>query len=131
MSGAIWISRWDEVAMIWSVAMWRSCWQGGLFALVVWIGCRLWRRVPAAISYALWWLVCLKLVVGLCPLFLTLPLLQPAPQILPVAAAPQVAPPRAASLQPTAAGDADPVLLLPTGLAGLQRDRSGARSGVR
>jgi beta-lactamase regulating signal transducer with metallopeptidase domain len=92
MSGATWIPRWNEVAAHWSEAMWRSCWQGGLFALLIWVICQSRPRIPTAMRYRLWWLVCLKLVIGLCPIFLLLPLLPPTPPALPVAATRQDAP---------------------------------------
>jgi beta-lactamase regulating signal transducer with metallopeptidase domain len=99
MTIATWIVRWNEAAAHWSVAIWRSCWQGGLFALLAWLICRRLRRIPAAACYGLWWLVCLKLVVGMCPLFLPLPLLPAMSQPPPVAeTSPVVALPLAATL---------------------------------
>ncbi len=60
-------------------ALWRACWQGGLFVLGVWIVCRLLPRLPAATRYGLWWLACLKLVISLiCAAAIPLPLLPPA-----------------------------------------------------
>ena len=55
----------------WSDRILLACWQGGLFILAVWLVCRIFRRLPAAVGQWLWWLACLKLLVGL---FWTTPL---------------------------------------------------------
>ncbi len=52
---------------------------GTLFALAVWLLCRLAPRMPAELRCALWWLASLKLLLGLAwPAPLTIPLLPPA-----------------------------------------------------
>ena len=52
---------------------------GTLFVLAVWLLCRLAPRLPAGLRCALWWLACLKLLLGLAwPAPLALPLLPPA-----------------------------------------------------
>ncbi|HLK56925.1 MAG TPA: M56 family metallopeptidase, partial [Chthonomonadaceae bacterium] len=79
MHGATWIIRWNESALHWGEAMWRTCWQGGVLALILWCVCQRWPRMPSTLRYGLWWMVCFKLLVGLCPVSLTLPLLPPAP----------------------------------------------------
>src|SRR5579862_1802160 len=53
--------------------------MGTLFVLTVWLLCRLAPRLPASLRCALWWLACLKLLLGLAwPAPLALPLLPPA-----------------------------------------------------
>lgn len=55
-------------------ALWAT-----LFALAVWVTCRLAPRLPAGVRCGLWWLVSLKLLIGLgWPAPLTLPVLPPA-----------------------------------------------------
>jgi beta-lactamase regulating signal transducer with metallopeptidase domain len=49
----------------WVTAMWTACWQGGLLILAVWLVCRLAPRMNPSLRQALWWLACLKLVVGI------------------------------------------------------------------
>src|ERR1700688_3050701 len=67
--------------------------MGTLFVLAVWLLCRLAPRLPARLRCALWWLACLKLLLGLAwPAPVTLPLLPPAA----TAAAAWLAPPAAA-----------------------------------
>jgi beta-lactamase regulating signal transducer with metallopeptidase domain len=52
---------------------------GTLFALAVWVLCRLAPRMPVGLRCALWWLASLKLLLGLAwPAPLTIPLLPPA-----------------------------------------------------
>ena len=43
----------------------RSSLQGALFIAAVWLACRLFPRLPAAVRCGLWWAACLKLLVGL------------------------------------------------------------------
>lgn len=43
----------------------RACLQGTLFILVVWGVCRVFPRLPDAARCGLWWLACLKLLLGL------------------------------------------------------------------
>jgi beta-lactamase regulating signal transducer with metallopeptidase domain len=43
----------------------RASLQGALFIAAVWIVCRLFPRLPAAVRCGLWWAACLKLLVGL------------------------------------------------------------------
>lgn len=131
-------------------ALARACWQGGLFVFAVWLVCRLLgRRLPARARFALWWLACLKLIVGLfwagptVPLPAAFPVLvvvprparfSPAPPAeapratFPAAAAPSVASPAAspAAVMPLAPVSAAPhhagaliVRSFPWGRAGL------------
>ncbi|MCC2671745.1 MAG: peptidase family protein, partial [Armatimonadetes bacterium] len=75
----------------WLELLWRATWQGGLFLAAVWVLCRVLPRVPAHWKCWLWWLACLRLLVGLLDLPpLSLPLLdpEPAPQVMPVLSAP-------------------------------------------
>ncbi len=46
-------------------ALLRSSLQGALFIGAVWFACRLFPRLPAAVRCGLWWIACLKLLVGL------------------------------------------------------------------
>ncbi len=70
------IAGMEPVALAWGEAVWRACWQGGIFLLAVWSLCRLLPRLPAALQCWLWWLACLKLVLGLVALPpISLPLL--------------------------------------------------------
>ncbi len=46
-------------------ALLRSSLQGALFVGAVWLACRLFPRLPAAVRCGLWWAACLKLLVGL------------------------------------------------------------------
>src|SRR5262245_23654789 len=46
-------------------ALLRSSPQGALFIAAVWLACRLFPRLPAAVRCGLWWAACLKLLVGL------------------------------------------------------------------
>jgi beta-lactamase regulating signal transducer with metallopeptidase domain len=56
----------------------RAAAMGTLFVLAVWILCRLAPRLTAGLRCALWWLACLKLLLGLIwPTPLALPLLPP------------------------------------------------------
>ncbi len=56
----------SDAAVMTTGLLWRSCWQGGLFILAVWLVCRTAPRLPAALRCWLWWLACLKLAAGLC-----------------------------------------------------------------
>src|SRR5882724_6337274 len=77
MSRAVWVAFWNESAVQWADAMWRACWQGGVLVLALWALCHRWQRMPSTWRCGLWWLVCLKLLVGLSPIFLCIPLLPP------------------------------------------------------
>ena len=90
MSGD-WLHAWNEGAALWSAGMGRACWQGVLFILLVWAVCRFVPRLPAGARCWLWWLACLKLLLGLAwttpP---ALPLLPSAPRAAEPPAAPLV-----------------------------------------
>jgi hypothetical protein len=73
MREAISIVRLNETAALWGDAMWRACWQGALAALIVWVVCLSWKRMPSALRYALWWSACLKLVLALSPALIQWP----------------------------------------------------------
>ncbi len=63
----------------------RASLQGGVFILLVWAACRF-LPLPASVRCTLWWLACLKLVVGfVCVDPLPLPVLKPL-RLVPVAA---------------------------------------------
>lgn len=68
--------------------LWQTSWQAGLMAGVVWLACRCWPRLPATLRTSLWWLVCLKFVVGLA-----------GPQPIALAVLPQTTPSDAAITQ--------------------------------
>ena len=53
------------LADAWLAAVVRASLQGGLAVAAVWLLCRLVPRLPPALTAALWWAVCLKLVVAL------------------------------------------------------------------
>jgi len=74
MSGK-WIEVWNDSAAAWGETMLRVCWQGGLLAILAWLLCRLARRIPAQLCAAIWLVVCLKMLVGLSPLSVSIPLL--------------------------------------------------------
>lgn len=59
------LSGLNNAAPVWANVMVRACWQGGLLFSCVWLACRHVRMTPRARAW-LWWLVALKLVVGLC-----------------------------------------------------------------
>ena len=46
----------------------RASLEGGLFVVLVWTVCRLFPRLPAAVRCGLWWVACLKLLLGLVAL---------------------------------------------------------------
>ncbi len=79
MGSATSIALLNESAAGWAEAIWRASWQGGALAAALALAlraiCCRWRHFPSAWSCRLWWLVCLKLLVGLCPIFLALPLI--------------------------------------------------------
>jgi hypothetical protein len=63
-------------AATWGDGLWRASWKGGLFILAVALLCRLVPRLPPAARCWLWWLACLKLLVGWIGVeLLTLPVL--------------------------------------------------------
>jgi beta-lactamase regulating signal transducer with metallopeptidase domain len=123
MGNATWITLWNESAAHWGEAMWRACWQGGLFVLIVWGVCLRWRSMPSTLRCGLWWLVCLKLLVGLCPVFLSLPLLPPAPDTAVVVEGGQIA-----SHRVSASGSPTPVSAPP--LPAVVRSEAGRRPSV-
>src|SRR5437667_10157188 len=71
-------------AQEWAGGMGRALGHGTLFILGVWAICRLFPRLPAAVRGWLWWLACLKLLIGL---------VWAAPLALPVLPAPRKAAP--------------------------------------
>ncbi len=85
----------------WAGALGRASFEGGLLILAVWALCRLAPRLPAALRASLWWLTCLRLVVGLTGLAgiapIPLPLLPVAPAAAP---APVVVPSGVAAVLP-------------------------------
>lgn len=73
------IEQINQAADAWSEMAIRTLWQGVAIALLVWIASRLWKRIPANISAALWLVVSLKLVIGLLPIAVALPFLPAEP----------------------------------------------------
>src|SRR5437764_15936 len=61
-------------------ALGRAAIEGGALVLAVWALCRLFPRLPAALRTWLWWIACLRLLVGLAMAPVRLPLL-PAPAV--------------------------------------------------
>jgi len=102
--------------------------MGTLFVLAVWLLCRLAPRLPAGLRCALWWLACLKLLLGLAwPAPLALPPLPPAA----AAAAGWLAPPAHARepLRATRLADAVSAAAGATGAARLS-DAAAAGAGA-
>lgn len=84
---------WNDGALRWANGVERASVQGGLFVLAVWIVCRVLPRLPPTIRYWLWWLACLKLVVGLVwAVPVALPLLPPPPHLQALAPLPTALP---------------------------------------
>ena len=79
MSG---LSDWGSLAT-WMLGLgWRTFWQAGLVAAVLFVAFRILKRVPAGARMLLWWLVCLKFVLGLTWVQpIPLPVLTPAVEI--------------------------------------------------
>jgi len=62
-------------------ALLRASWQGGAYALAVWVACALLPRLPAGARALLWWLVSLKFVIALAgPAPVPVPILPPVPR---------------------------------------------------
>jgi beta-lactamase regulating signal transducer with metallopeptidase domain len=80
------MSAWGGIGTLVGVLT-RASIEGGLFIAGVWIVCRLFPRLPASLRCGLWWVACLKLLLGLAALpAVRLPLL-PAASVAPVAVA--------------------------------------------
>ena len=77
MSGLASVLFWNDVAARWGETIWRAAWQGGLFALLIWAACRTSKRLSPSLRHWLWWLACLKFVVGFCPSFPAFAILPP------------------------------------------------------
>lgn len=68
MSPLSWLTSSDRWLEVWAGSIWRASWQGGLLILGVGLACRLLPRLPASWRCTLWWLVCLRLLLGLVEL---------------------------------------------------------------
>ncbi|MEA2694748.1 MAG: bla regulator protein blaR1 [Acidobacteriota bacterium] len=79
-------------------ALGRAAIEGGALVLAVWALCRFFPRLPAALRTWLWWIACLRLLVGLAMAPVRLPLLPP-----PAAAAPAATVATASPASPTGA----------------------------
>ena len=78
-TGGFWAMRLETLetwSRLWSSNLWRACWQGGGFILLVWLVCWLLPTLPVRVRHWLWLLACLKLVIGL---LWAVPLRLPAP----------------------------------------------------
>lgn len=63
----------------WGVSLFRACWQGAALVAAVALLCRVFTRLPAGARCALWWLACLKLLLGLAQIPpVAVPLLPPS-----------------------------------------------------
>jgi bla regulator protein BlaR1 len=60
-------------------ALARTCLQGGLFILAVWLLCRFAKRMPATARCTLWWVASFKLIAGLLFVGIALPVLPNSP----------------------------------------------------
>lgn len=65
----------NEISLRIVESVWRASWQGTIAIAAVWLVCRAWKRIPSAVQCALWFLVCLKLIVTLTPAAIPIPCL--------------------------------------------------------
>ena len=110
----------DVLATTWSGAVILASVQGGVALLVVWMICRIWRRLPPDVACWLWRLAYLKLVVGLLwtsPL--RVHLLPPEPRVV-AEAMPVVTDPVDALFAPPRLAISRDVVEPPDGRAALQ-----------
>ena len=56
-----------SAADAWAEILWTACWQGALVIALVWLVCRSLPRLSPSARCWLWWLACLKLLLGLVP----------------------------------------------------------------
>ncbi len=54
----------NSISLEWLALMWRGIWQGTLLAALVWGICKALPRTPVSTRYWLWWIVCLKFLLG-------------------------------------------------------------------
>ena len=101
-----WMAMLNTWAQAVSPLLWRACWQGGLLIGAVWLVARLLPRLPASLRSGLWWLACVKLLLGLAWV---------APIRLPVLASPPIV-----AQTPASASAAFTSNLLPTPLPRLK-----------
>jgi len=78
MNGS-WIGAANEIAARMVESLWRASWQGAIGVAIVWSICRIWRKMPSNVHYALWVLVCLKVLVALSPVGINVPCLSSTP----------------------------------------------------
>ena len=95
----------NQTAEVWSQAMLRASLFGIGAAMVVWPACRVWGRLSSPVRCVLWWLVCLKLLLGLAPSIIALPVVS--------AARPEIVEPVIASAALTHASLPEPVAVVP------------------
>lgn len=99
-----WLAAVHTVSVLWAGSVWRACWQGTLLILAAAIACRLFPRLPAGARCWVWWLACLKLLMGLAWVRpMALPVLPAAAPAAPVASAAPVVAPEMAPMGPLTA----------------------------
>lgn len=76
------IDQLNEFSATWGEAIFRASWQGAILALIAWVICRVWKKMPPILSCGIWLIVFLKLAVSVTPLALALPLLPAKPALL-------------------------------------------------
>jgi beta-lactamase regulating signal transducer with metallopeptidase domain/predicted esterase len=60
-----WLNFLYQASADWLVVLGQVAVEGSLFILLIWVACRTLPQLPAATRCCLWWLVCLKLMLGL------------------------------------------------------------------
>src|ERR1043165_7832806 len=75
-----WMTGLNTFGAVWAENMVRACWQGGLLLLLIGTLYRFLPRLPAALQRLLWWMACLRLLLGLVVAPVTLALLPPTPR---------------------------------------------------
>ncbi|HLL55132.1 MAG TPA: M56 family metallopeptidase [Myxococcaceae bacterium] len=92
-------------------ALWRASWQGALVMLAVWVLVRTFPKLPAWARAALWWLGCLRLLLGLLglePVALRVLPAEPSAPVVPAPAPAVSSVPARAAKPPTVAPRAEP-----------------------
>ncbi|MBC8064831.1 MAG: hypothetical protein H7Y17_08375, partial [Chlorobia bacterium] len=83
------IDRLNDVAHTWAGLILHASWQAGLLAILAWLLCRVWKRMPPSVASTIWTIVCLKFILGLIPLGIPIPILPATPvQATPVESLP-------------------------------------------
>ena len=75
---AHWFNLANDQASSLLESIWRASWHGAIVIAIVWVLCRVWKRIPNNLRCTIWLIVCIRLFISLTPTSVALAVLPAA-----------------------------------------------------